>query len=142
MQVNAERKTVPEPVSPNETSFLVCDLAVRGRHREEYWCKRDPILDERLLCRAQSFRHTVHLLPGESILELGCGGLHFTRALLRVSHRGNRLLQSHFKPSRQLRGTFCLNRANSGARVSGRARWRLVFSTSNTRIYARSNLIR
>ena len=97
MQVNGERKTVPKPVSPNETSFLVCDLAVRERHREEYLCKRDPILDDRLLCRAQSFRHTVHLLPGESILELGCGGLHFTRALLRVSHRGNPITSVTFQ---------------------------------------------
>ena len=55
----------------------------------EYWRNRDPIADDRLLWRAQTFRHTVHLLPGETILELGCGELRFTRALLRVSRGEN-----------------------------------------------------
>ena len=58
---------------------------MRERFRDQYWRNRDPIADDRLLWRAQTFRHTVHLLPGETILELGCGEFWFTRALLRVS---------------------------------------------------------
>lgn len=70
------------------TSF-VATLATRERFRDQYWRNRDPIADDRLLWRAQTFRHTVHLLPGETILELGCGELRFTRALLRVSRGEN-----------------------------------------------------
>src|SRR6266480_7029199 len=64
-------------------------LAVRERYRDEYWRKRDPIAEDRVLWRAQTFRHTVHLLPGQTILELGCGEGLFTRALLRVSRGEN-----------------------------------------------------
>ena len=64
-------------------------LERRERFRDEYWRKRDPILKDRLLWRAQTFRHTVHLLPGQTILELGCGQLQFTQALLQVSRGEN-----------------------------------------------------
>src|SRR2546426_9973927 len=64
-------------------------LERRERLRDEYWRKRDPILKDRLLWRAQTFRHTVHLLPGQNILELGCGQLQFTQALLEVSRGEN-----------------------------------------------------
>jgi dolichol-phosphate mannosyltransferase len=75
-------------VSGAATSF-VATLATRERFRDQYWRNRDPIADDRLLWRAQTFRHTVHLLPGETILELGCGELRLTRALLRVSRGEN-----------------------------------------------------
>jgi dolichol-phosphate mannosyltransferase len=68
---------------------LLATLATRECFRDQYWRNRDPIADDRLLWRAQTFRHTVHLLPGETILELGCGELRFTRALLRVSRGEN-----------------------------------------------------
>ena len=80
-------------------SPLVSILALRERYRDEYWRKRDPILNDRLLWRAQTFRHTVHLLPGQTILELGCGGLHFTRALLRVSRQANPITSVTFQSS-------------------------------------------
>jgi SAM-dependent methyltransferase len=64
-------------------------LALRERYRDDYWRKHDPIAKDRLLWRAQTFRHIVHLLPGQTILELGCGEGLFTRALLRVSRREN-----------------------------------------------------
>jgi dolichol-phosphate mannosyltransferase len=73
-----------------EESFIET-LAVRERYRDEYWQKRDPIVDERLLWRAQSFRHKVHLLPTQTILELGCGRGRFTRQLLKVSKGENPL---------------------------------------------------
>src|SRR5260370_6876641 len=60
-------------------------LALRERYRDDYWRKYDPIAADRLLWRAQAFRHTVHLLPGRTILELGCGERLFAHALLRVS---------------------------------------------------------
>ncbi|WP_404786449.1 glycosyltransferase [Altericista sp. CCNU0014] len=64
-------------------------LGVRERYRDRYWEKRDPIYQDRLLWRAQSFRHLTHLLPGQTILEIGCGKGFFTRQLLKVSRGEN-----------------------------------------------------
>ena len=72
-------------------------LAVRERYRDEYWRKRDPIAEDRLLWRAQTFRHTVHLLPGQTILELGCGEGLFTHALLQLSPGENRITTVTFQ---------------------------------------------
>jgi dolichol-phosphate mannosyltransferase len=74
-------------------------VAIRERYRDNYWRKHDPIAEDRLLWRAQTFRHTVHLLPGQTILELGCGGCFFTRALLRVSRRENPITTVTFQES-------------------------------------------
>ena len=71
-----------------DTSFL-SSLALRERYRDDYSRKHDPIVGDRLLWRAQTFRHTVHLLPGQTILELGCGEGLFTRALLRITRGEN-----------------------------------------------------
>jgi dolichol-phosphate mannosyltransferase len=60
-------------------------LAQRERVREAYWKRCDPILDDRMLWRAQAFRHLMHLLPGQSILEIGCGNGAFTRQLAKVT---------------------------------------------------------
>ena len=64
-------------------------LARREQLRDHYLRERDPIAEDRMLWRAQTFRHMVHLLPGQSILELGCGDGIFTRQLLRVSRNEN-----------------------------------------------------
>lgn len=64
-------------------------IGIREQYRDRYWQKRDPIAEDRLLWRAQTFRHIVHLLPNQTILELGCGRGLFTRQLLRVSRGEN-----------------------------------------------------
>lgn len=64
-------------------------LAAREQYRDRYGQDRDPIYDDRLLWRAQTFRHMVHLLPGESILLLGCGRGDFLRKLIEVSRGQN-----------------------------------------------------
>ena len=64
-------------------------LGERERYRDAYRRTSDPIANDRLLWRAQTFRHCVHLLPGESILELGCGDCTFTSKLLQVSRGEN-----------------------------------------------------
>ena len=71
-----------------DTSFQ-SSLAVGERYRDDYWRNDDPIANDRLLWRAQAFRHAVHLFPGQTILELGCGEGLFTRALLRVCRGEN-----------------------------------------------------
>ncbi len=79
-------------------SSLIANLAVRERYRDNYWRNHDPILEDRLLWRAQTFRHTVHLLPGQTILELGCGEGRVTRALLSVSRDDNPITAVSFQP--------------------------------------------
>jgi dolichol-phosphate mannosyltransferase len=70
-------------------SSLVDTLAMRERHRDWYLRNRDPIASDRMRWRAHAFRQLVHLLPGQSILELGCGEGTFTRQLVYVSRGEN-----------------------------------------------------
>jgi dolichol-phosphate mannosyltransferase len=83
----------------NKDSSLVSTLALREQYRDGYWRKHDPIVDDRLIWRAQTFRHTVHLLPGQTILELGCGELQLTQALLHVSRGENPITAVTFQSS-------------------------------------------
>jgi SAM-dependent methyltransferase len=89
----AERLNEAQNTAAMLTTFNEVDMsavmALRERYRDNYWRKHDPIVEDRLLWRAQAFRHTVHLLPGQTILELGCGEFQLTRALLRVSRGEN-----------------------------------------------------
>ncbi len=73
-------------------------LGMREQYRDRYWLKRDPIYRDRLLWRAQSFRHMVHLLPGQTILELGCGQGLFTQQLVQVSRGENPITAVSFTP--------------------------------------------
>ena len=68
---------------------LIKTLSIRERYRDQYWQKCDPIYKDRLLWRAQTFRHMVHLLPGQTILEIGAGQGLFTQQLLSVSRSEN-----------------------------------------------------
>ena len=69
----------------SSVDLLSDTAALRERVREIYWKRRDPIIEDRLLWRAQIFRHLMHVLPGQSILEIGCGDGAFTRQLTRVT---------------------------------------------------------
>jgi dolichol-phosphate mannosyltransferase len=77
---------------------LLESLALRECYRDTYRRTQDPICEDRLLWRAQTFRHCVHLMPGQSILELGCGEGLFTQQLLRVSRGENPLTAVTFAP--------------------------------------------
>src|SRR5438046_1460008 len=79
-----------------DTSFY-STLAVRERYRDDYWRNNEPIIEDRLLWRAQTFRHAVHLLPGQTILELGCGEGFFTRPVIRVTRGENPITATTFQ---------------------------------------------
>jgi len=65
--------------------LMLQTLALREKTRDQYLLRRDPIATDRLRWRAQTFRHLVHLLPGQTILEVGCGQGLFTRQLAQVT---------------------------------------------------------
>lgn len=72
-------------------------LALREEYRDQYFLRRDPIYQDRLLWRAHTFRHIIHLLPNQSILELGCGRGLFTPHLYRVSRGENPVTSVTFR---------------------------------------------
>jgi hypothetical protein len=82
-----------------ENAQLLEILGVREQYRDQYWLRQDPIHEERLLWRAQTFRHIVHLLPGQTIIELGAGQRLFTQQLLRVSRQENPITAVTFRSS-------------------------------------------
>jgi dolichol-phosphate mannosyltransferase len=67
-------------------------LAERETYAADYRLRRDPIAAERLIWQAHIFRHLVHLLPNESILEIGGGDGAFTRALTNMTRGRNKLV--------------------------------------------------
>src|SRR6267143_6195526 len=60
-------------------------IAMREHVTDHYWASQDPLNELRIGWRAQTVRHMFHLLPGESVLELGCGSGKLTRALVHVT---------------------------------------------------------
>jgi SAM-dependent methyltransferase len=70
---------------------------MRERYRDWYLANRDPIPTARLKWRAQLFRQLVHLLPGESVLEIGTGGGAFARQLREMSRGENEVVGLTFE---------------------------------------------
>jgi dolichol-phosphate mannosyltransferase len=66
-------------------------LAERERDRDAYLLHHDPICHDRLEWQAHTFRHLVHLLPGETILEIGAGQGLFVDTLRRVTRGRNQI---------------------------------------------------
>jgi nucleoside-diphosphate-sugar epimerase/SAM-dependent methyltransferase len=75
---------------------LIQTLAAREQYRDDYRLTRDPIAADRLQWRAQSFRHLAHVLPGQLVLELGCGSGQFTGALSRALRDENPITTTSF----------------------------------------------
>ncbi len=74
-------------------------LQAQERARNEYWKKKDYFLPLRLKWRAQMVRHLFHLLPGESILDLGCGDGRWTREISQANRNTNPICAATFDPS-------------------------------------------
>src|SRR5262245_54457703 len=94
---------------------LLQTLALRERYRDAYWARRDPIAEDRLRWRAQTFRHTVHCLPGQRILELGGGSGLFTRQLARATRGENPITSVTFQDAAAappVAGVECLRAAD------------------------------
>jgi dolichol-phosphate mannosyltransferase len=81
----------------NQEPFLSV-LRKRESYRDWYLLNKDPIFEERLSWQAQVFRHMVHLLPGETILEIGSGRGFFAKALAKMSKGRNPIVAGTFLP--------------------------------------------
>ncbi|NJK67494.1 MAG: glycosyltransferase [Microcoleus sp. SU_5_3] len=85
---------------------LITTLGIREQYRDRYWETKDPICSDRLLWRAQTFRHIVHLVPGQTILEIGCGRGFFTRQLVQVSRGENPITSLTFNTKNERSADF------------------------------------
>ncbi len=82
-----------------QTDKATATLATRERFRDDYQRRRDPIRDDRLLWRAQAFRHLCHILPGQTVLELGCGEGRLARQVHEVTRGANPITAVSFDPA-------------------------------------------
>jgi dolichol-phosphate mannosyltransferase len=83
---------------PRSAHHVIDTLALREQVREAFWQRRDPINADRMLWRAHTFRHIMHLLPGQRILEIGCGDGAFTRQLTMVTRGECPITAITFRP--------------------------------------------
>ena len=78
-------------------NHILKSLIQRERFRDNYWQLKDPICEQRLGWRAQTFRHLVHCLPSDNILELGGGKGEFSNKLKKLFSENLNLTTIHFQ---------------------------------------------
>ena len=81
---------------------MMKSIADRERASDRYWTQKDKLVESRVWWRACTARHLLHLLPGETILELGCGSGMLTRALEGVSRTECPITAATFDPGNDL----------------------------------------
>ncbi|MDB5350698.1 MAG: glycosyl transferase family 2 [Planctomycetota bacterium] len=93
----------PPAPGPNVLSSAAFEaIATRERVSDRYWTHKDTILAERLWWRAQTARHMFHILPGETVLELGCGTGAQTKAIHSVTRGECPITAATFMPGNDL----------------------------------------
>ena len=84
-------------MSDNPDLYHLFNLRKRESFKENYQRKHDPICEKRLGWRSQTFRHLVHCLPTENILELGSGSGIFTKKLKALFPEKLNITSIHFQ---------------------------------------------
>lgn len=112
-------------VLPTISESFLEGIGKLERIRDRYLMQNDPIVKERLQWRAQTFRHLIHLLPGQTILELGCGRGLFTQKVHQVTRGENPITAVTFAKriptqAHQLEDVEVLSWLNDAAELQGR----------------------
>jgi SAM-dependent methyltransferase len=77
-------------------------IAERERVSDRYWMRDDTLNEMRIQWRACTARHLLHFLPGETILELGCGSGTLTRAIEGVTRGECPITAATFDPGNDI----------------------------------------
>jgi SAM-dependent methyltransferase len=94
-------------------------IAQRERVSDWYWTRKDTLIGMRVWWRAATARHILHLLPGESILELGCGSGTLTRALEGVTRGECPITAATFDPKNDLSWLADASTSIEGVHLTG-----------------------
>src|SRR5580658_4206505 len=92
------------------------NLAEMERNREKYWLRYPSTSPFKLRRRAVAVRHCFHVLPGETILELGAGSGLWTEHLTAVLRGENPIVATVFNdefaipPSKRMLPNVCVQR--------------------------------
>ena len=98
---------------------MLKSIADRERVSDRYWTHKDKLIGMRVWWRACTARHMLHLLPGETILELGCGSGTLTRALEGVTRGECPITAATFDPANDLSWLGDALPTTEGVRLSG-----------------------
>src|ERR1700688_2714951 len=86
----------PELEKSEESPPLTVNLGLMELSREAYWRRYPKTSPLKLRWRALTVRHSFHVLPGESILELGAGSGLWTEHLSAVLRGQNPITAAVF----------------------------------------------
>src|SRR5271166_1884941 len=96
----ASQGVLLQPRSKEKTTpMMERNLREMEQHRESYWLRYPRTSPLRLRWRATAVRHCFHVLPGESILELGAGSGLWTAHLTDVLRGENPITAAVFDPA-------------------------------------------
>ena len=87
---------LPNPETPASAGSVESNLREMERVREAYWRRYPGTSPFKLEWRALTVRHSFHLLPGETILELGAGSGLWTKYLSAVTGGENPITAAVF----------------------------------------------
>src|SRR5271166_3203665 len=95
----ASQGVLLQPRSKEKTTpMMERNLREMEQHRESYWLRYPRTSPLKLRWRAIAVRHCFHVLPGESILELGAGSGLWTEQLTDVLRGENPITAGVFNP--------------------------------------------
>ncbi len=110
----------PPPVESSAVSRLAMrSIADRERVSDWYWTRKDNLAEMRVWWRATTARHMLHLLPGETVLELACGSGTLTHAIEGVSRGECPITAATFDPQNDLSWLSSSLQSTEGVQLSG-----------------------
>jgi dolichol-phosphate mannosyltransferase len=110
----------PPPIASSALSASAMEsIADRERVSDWYWTRKDKLIGMRVWWRATTARHILHLLPGETILELACGSGTLTRALEGVSRTECPITAASFERDNDFSWLSRSLHSTEGVRLSG-----------------------